>query len=132
MVLITGIWALYNHFFVIQELNNTRQFALKQFHNRVQHVQVTAVVGPWAPSLSWGTTLRSAPVWKGYLNEHNYWEKFSPQVLVSEMDEDDNAQVFSSQGIDLHAISDSVWITSVGRWKVGWFWINPDFVPSNP
>jgi hypothetical protein len=81
------------------------------------------VLGPWASSLSWGTAARTLPVWRGFLNSEQSLSRFSPAVVISELNEADSDEAFLSQGIKLSEASDSMRVFNVWRYQLGVYWI---------
>lgn len=76
------------------------------------------IIGPWAASLSWNSKQKTLPVWKGYFNDENPIQKLNPAVVISEIDEEDSNQAYSSQGISIDSLSDSIHYFRVNKWEL--------------
>lgn len=81
------------------------------------------VLGSWAPNCTRKTKARTIPVWNHFMNHEDPISKFKPRIIISETDESDSDEAYKSQGIDLEAISDSVRVFPVWRYKVGVYWV---------
>jgi hypothetical protein len=82
------------------------------------------VLGAWAPSLTWDSRSRAIPVWNNFLNYQDPVSKFHPKAVVAEIDEQDSEQAWSSQGISLQELSDSVRTVKIGQWEVIIYWMD--------
>ncbi len=82
------------------------------------------IVGVWATTLIWNPTAHIIPVWKNFLNDDDILQKVKPPLVVTEKDEADSEQVFSSRGIDLKALSDSNAQHDYGRYKVNFYFMS--------
>jgi len=76
------------------------------------------VLGAWAPSLTWESGSKAIPVWNHFLNYQDPLDRFKPDVIIAETDEQDSEQAWKSQGIDLKEISDSVLTVTIANWEV--------------
>ncbi len=101
--------------FQIKELNE--YFAGYKFGDR-------PVLGAWAPSLTWECKARALPVWNDFLNYQSPLATFHPPIVISEPDQEDSNQAYSSQGINLNQASDSVRTSHVGKWILNIYWIS--------
>jgi hypothetical protein len=81
------------------------------------------VLGAWAPSLTWNSRSKALPVWNNFLNYQDPINKFKPRVVIAESDEQDSEQAWSSQGINLQEISDSIKNIKIGQWDVMIYWM---------
>ncbi len=81
------------------------------------------IMGPWSPSATWDCKARCIPVWKDFMNDTDIINRFHPQVILSEPDEAESNQAYSSQGMSLEAISDSSRRFTIGRWIVVAYWL---------
>jgi hypothetical protein len=81
------------------------------------------VIGAWAPSLCWKSNAISYPVWKDYFNDTDVIEEQDPAIIISEPDEEDSNQAFSSRGIVLDEYADSIKYFKVNRWGIKLLWI---------
>jgi hypothetical protein len=79
-------------------------------------------IGSWAPSLTWGSKVRTIPVWKDYLNDTDIINLYHPQLIITEEDEGDVNGLFRDRGIDLKGEADSVEYRQVGKWKLVLYW----------
>ena len=83
------------------------------------------VIGAWAPSLTWDSKAKALPVWNNFLNYQDPVNRFKPRVVISETDEQDSEQAYSSQGINLQNLADSTTTVKIGQWEVRIYWIKP-------
>ena len=81
------------------------------------------VIGPWAPTVTWNTTMRSLPVWKDFLNDKNIQHTYHPDVVVTEPGESDSDGAFCADGFDIVNEADSVKVTWIGKWPVHIYWM---------
>jgi len=81
------------------------------------------VLGAWAPSLTWDSRSKALPVWNNFLNYRDPVAKYHPRVVIAETDEQDSEQAWSSQGIDLGALSDSTRTLKIGQWEINIYWM---------
>jgi hypothetical protein len=81
------------------------------------------VLGPWSPSLNWDSRAICKPVWKNFMNDKNILEQH-PRIIISEPDEAESNQAYSSQNINLNDHADSVRKFNVGNWNINIFWIS--------
>ncbi len=123
MILLVGTH-LYNYTlslqrrrFHIQDLNN--------YMNRYNNPNMV-VIGPWAPTVTWNTQMRSLPVWKDFLNFKDIKNKFHPDVVVMEPGEADSDGAFCADNFDVVNESDSVVKTWIGKWPVHIYWMRKD------
>jgi hypothetical protein len=84
------------------------------------------VLGAWAPSLTWDARSKSIPVWNNFLNYKDPIIKFKPRAIIAETDEQDSEQVWSTQEIDLSAISDSSKTVRIGQWEMKIYWMKSE------
>jgi hypothetical protein len=81
------------------------------------------VMGPWAPAATWDCKVRCIPVWKDFMNDKDITNRFHPQAILSEPNEDESNQAYSSQGINLNQLADSTREFQLGRWSVIVYWM---------
>ncbi|CAA9891400.1 conserved membrane hypothetical protein [Candidatus Methylobacter favarea] len=74
------------------------------------------VMGPWAPTLFWGTGAITLPVWKDYFNDRDILTKYHPSAIVSEVDQADSQGAFTADGIDLRKLTSKV--VRVLQWEI--------------
>jgi hypothetical protein len=99
----------------IEAINNYFSSVLKNSHQ--------PVMGPWAPTATWDCKARCIPVWKNFMNDKDIINRFHPQAILSEPNEDESNQAYSSQGINLNQLADSTREFELGRWNVIVYWI---------
>ncbi len=118
--------ALLGNTFNFKRLLNGRTFNSQSIiHNyENQDFNGQTIVGVWATSLIWNPTAHVIPVWKNFLNDDEILEKVKPPLIITEENEADSEQVFSSRGIDLKAISDSSAQYQYGKYKVEFYFMN--------
>lgn len=80
------------------------------------------ILGVWSTNATWDCKARCIPVWKDFMNDKDVFNRFRPQVIISEPNEGESNQAFSSQGIDLKAIADSTRSFRIGKWEVDAHW----------
>lgn len=89
-----------------------RTYDLKEARNSLSDKlpQNCTLIGPWAPSLSWGNNWKTYPAWQNYFENRKYWKNKS-SFLVHEVDHKDNNQLFSSKvgSIDIDSFSIGIW-----------------------
>ena len=81
------------------------------------------VLGAWAPSFTWDSKSKAIPVWNNFLNYQDPITRFQPRAVIAEADEQDSEQAWSSQRIDLLALSDSSRTVKIGHWDVLIYWM---------
>ncbi len=104
---------------------HTRTFAIKEINQYLSSYEYgnRPVIGAWAPSLTWDTKALTYPVWNHYFNDSAILVVHHPRVIVSETDEADSEQAYSSNGIDLVSVADSVRIIKVNHWELKVYWL---------
>ncbi|HRY33963.1 MAG TPA: hypothetical protein P5531_13430 [Bacteroidales bacterium] len=80
-------------------------------------------LGSWAASASWGSDMRTAPVWKDYFNAKDPLQQFHPAVIITETDQSDSNQAWMQLGIDPGEYSDSARIFRIWKYDVGVYWL---------
>ncbi|MHC1706847.1 MAG: hypothetical protein AB9842_04905 [Bacteroidales bacterium] len=80
-------------------------------------------MGSWATASSWGTDMKTLPVWRDYFNAKDPLRTVKPTLVITEFNESESDKAYASQGIDLRAVSDSVREFPVWRYKVMVYWI---------
>ena len=58
-------------------------------------------MGPWAPTLFWGTGALTKPIWHGAYNDRDIVARFNPAAIVTETDQQDSSQALSADGLHL-------------------------------
>jgi len=81
------------------------------------------IMGVWGTNTTWDCRARTIPVWKDFMNDKDIANRFHPQAIVSEPDEGESNQAYSSQGIKLQEVADSSRAFQVGRWSVVVYWV---------
>ncbi len=81
------------------------------------------VIGPWAPTVTWNTRMRSLPVWKDFLNYQDIKNTYHPDVVVTEPGESDSDGAFCADNFDIVNESDSVKMAWIGKWPVHIYWM---------
>ncbi|MCY7410628.1 MAG: hypothetical protein LH473_10165 [Chitinophagales bacterium] len=100
------------------EIENINQYISSSIKNSTQ-----PILGPWATNATWNSKAQCIPVWKDFMNDKNIFETFNPQAILSEPDEAESNQAYSSQGINLVQASDSSRVFHIGKWDVIVYWI---------
>jgi hypothetical protein len=78
-------------------------------------------MGPWAPTLFWGTGAVTKPIWHGAYNDRNIVARFNPSAIVTEPDQQDSSQALSADGVRLPTQPDlslrvHSWNLQIYRW----------------
>lgn len=81
------------------------------------------VIGPWSPTISWQSNIRSLPVWKDFLNDKKIKDTFHPDIVVTEPGEADSDGAFCADNFDIVNESDSVKKIWIGKWPVHIYWM---------
>jgi len=89
------------------------------------------IIGAWAPSLTWKSEAISFPVWKGYFNDKNVIENYKPAIIITETDEEDSNQAYSSRGINIDNYADSIKYYKINNWEIKLLWVHQKAVNSN-
>ncbi len=123
-VIIAGVSLTQNAFHYYSSLDR-RTYEIKAVNDYLNQYDLKGqtVLGPWSSTACWGTRASTYPVWNNFLN-HDKISEFSPRIIISELNEADSGEAYSSQGINLNEISDSVRVFKMWRYEVGVFWIN--------
>ncbi len=107
----------------LKELFVKRSFKSQSIINQYEShdYKGQTIVGVWATSLIWNPTAHIIPVWKNFMNDDEILKKRKPPLIVTEENEADSEQVFSSRGIDLPSISDSTIQFEYGVYKINFY-----------
>jgi len=81
-------------------------------------------IGAWAPTVAWEAKAKTLPVWKDYMNYIAPVKTFHPRLVVSEANEEDSNNAYSSQGINLKEISDSSRTFRIFNYDLVLYWMN--------
>lgn len=102
-----------------------RKFHVMELNNYMYHYNEKnlVVIGPWAPTVTWNTNMRSFPVWKDFLNDKDIKNKYHPDVVITEPGESDSDGAFCADNFDIVNESDSVVKTWIGKWPVHIYWM---------
>ncbi len=97
-----------------------RSFAIRDINHALkkERIQNRVAAGPWAPTLARESGAKVIPVWDGYFNYENTFERFYPKVVIAEWDEADSGGAFRNQGISLKEKADSVSEVQVGHYRL--------------
>jgi 4-amino-4-deoxy-L-arabinose transferase-like glycosyltransferase len=126
---IVGATNLFFNYQVLQRRTNDIQAVNRYLNKTVKEGSV--ILGAWAPAFTWDTEAYCVPVWNGYLNDSNTVEKYNPDIIISEINQQDNDYYYQSIGFDLNANSDSVRIFNVWIFEIGVYWIRDDWKYQN-
>lgn len=86
--------------FIFQAYHIPRQtFQMNKSRSQLRTLlpKKATLIGPWAPSLSWGTQWVSYPAWKGYYENEQYQLSNGNTYLLREEDNKDNDLLFEGQ-----------------------------------
>ncbi|MBE0660867.1 MAG: phospholipid carrier-dependent glycosyltransferase [Bacteroidales bacterium] len=86
------------------------------------------VLGIWANTLAAGTKAKTIGVRHDYLNFEDPINNYKPRLIITEFNEAESDNVFSRQGIDLKAISDSMRSFKVWRYDLELYWIKQELI----
>ncbi|MDB5271926.1 MAG: hypothetical protein JWO58_293 [Chitinophagaceae bacterium] len=97
-----------------------RQFSMAEINAALKNIPMDnrPIVGPWAPSLSWGVDGFSFPVWYNYFNDKDLIKKYHPKVIISELNEDDSGMAYKNQHINIDNIAESISYYKVAKWDI--------------
>jgi hypothetical protein len=114
-----------NNFIDYSSSYKNRSYSISNVDNYLSHYNFKKkpVIGAWAPSLSWNCEALTYPVWKDYFNDIDVIKMQDPAVIITETDEEDSNQAFSSRGITLDSYADSIKYFTINRWKIKLLWI---------
>lgn len=123
--LLAVIVLMIHHLGQIQSAFNSRSFKIKEANDYLNaHTKPEdVVIGPWAPAFTWTSGNVSMPIWSDFLRTNNIIGDLKPRVIVSESDERDSGLAYSSRGIDLNSISDSVRSFQIANREIKIYWI---------
>ncbi|HYV91386.1 MAG TPA: hypothetical protein VE978_06370 [Chitinophagales bacterium] len=111
-------------------LYSRKQFAIEdvnEYMKRTVHDPHEAVLGLWAPGLTWESKSRAIPVWYNFLNDKSTMTIFKPiSAIIVEPQREGGDIEFASQGIDLNAVSDSVKTFTIGHSILKLYWIKQE------
>lgn len=115
VAIVLVVLALYSFTVPYWNLMENRTFAIQEANQLLAKLALKEnpeyIIGPWAPALSWNTKTKSVPVWKNFLNGTDFDLKYPNSILITEADEEDNEQAFSSKNIQVPSPqADSVFI----------------------
>jgi hypothetical protein len=82
------------------------------------------VIGAWAPSLTWESKSLAKPVWNNFLNYNDPIHAFNPALVISEPDERDSENAYSTRGIMLESFDPNAPTFRIGQWDVKVFRIH--------
>jgi hypothetical protein len=104
-----------------------RTYAIRDTNEYLSHQlkKEDIVLGAWAPSLTWDSKSKALPVWNNFLNYKDPVTNFKPRVIIAETDEQDSEQAWSSQGINLKDLADSVKTVRISQWEMRIYWLKP-------
>lgn len=124
LILLTGLWCthMYSYFSSYQR----RTFQVRDINQYMRnYTQIDLVViGPWAPTISWNSRIKSLPVWKDFLNDRKIKDTFHPDIVVTEPGEADSDGAFCADQFDVVNESDSVKKIWIGKWPVHIYWMH--------
>jgi hypothetical protein len=86
------------------------------------------ILGVWAYTLAGGTKAKTLGVRYDYLNFEDPINNYKPRLIITEFNEAESDNVFSRQGIDLKAISDSMRSFKVWRYDLELYWIKQELI----
>jgi hypothetical protein len=81
------------------------------------------VLGVWSTTATWESRARTIPVWNNFMNDQDVLNQFQPLAILSEPDEGESNQAFSSKGIRLAEWADSTRTFQIGKWVVNVHWL---------
>lgn len=120
-VMILVVAHLYNYSGALLD----RTYRVKNLNDYMQQYDTKSMVvlGPWAPTVTWNTTMRSLPVWKDFLNDKNISATYAPDIVITEPGEADSDGAFCADGYDIVNEADSVKIAWIGKWPIHIYWM---------
>lgn len=88
------------------------------------------ILGVWAYTLAAGTKAKTLGIRHNYLNFDDPVNNYKPRLVITEFNEAESDNVYSRQGIDLMAISDSMRSFKVWRYDLELYWIKQELINS--
>jgi len=125
-ILLVGVFVLVaTHLYNYGGALVNRTYRVKHINEYMQQyeTQSMVVLGPWAPTVTWNTAMRSLPVWKDFLNDKNISATYAPDIVITEPGEADSDGAFCADGYDIVNESDSVKKIWIGKWPVHIYWM---------
>lgn len=104
----------------------SRRYAIQRVNNYLGSYDLKdkTLLGTWSSSFSWQNKARTIPLWKAYFYHQNPLQKFSPNVVITEVNEAESDSAFIKNHIDLFAISDSSRTFRVNFWRINVHWLS--------
>jgi hypothetical protein len=123
---LVGVIALMSmHFYNYSGAFMNRTYQVKTINDYMKNYDTRSMVvlGPWAPTVTWNTHMRSLPVWKDFLNYEHIKMDYNPDIVVTEPGEADSDGAFCADNFDIVNESDSVKKIWIGKWPVHIYWM---------
>ena len=74
------------------------------------------VIGSWAPAFNWESKSLAFPIWNDFLGEREVFKYYSPDFIVSEINQEDSDSVYLKRGIKLDKCCQTLMTTKVAFW----------------
>lgn len=123
MILLIGLWGTHMYSYFTSYQRRTFQIAYINQYIRNYNQHDLVVIGPWAPTISWNSHIKSLPVWKDFLNDKKIKDNFHPDIVVTEPGEADSDGAFCADNFDVVNEADSVKKIWIGKWPVHIYWM---------
>jgi hypothetical protein len=109
------------------EAYNRRSWQLQAANDYLQDFNWNdrVVAGAWAPSITWGTTARTMPVWVGISDPVFLRDENLPAMIVMEADQADSELFYDRHNFDLNAHTDSLKVFEVWKYQLELRWVSP-------
>lgn len=119
------VFLLYYNIFSYHTQYQKRTFSIKKINEYFSALNFDnrPVVGAWAASLTWESNALTLPVWNNYFDIDNILKKHNPKVIITEMDEADSGQAYSSKNINYEENADSVLFKKIDNWNIKIVWL---------
>jgi hypothetical protein len=123
-----SIFLVGTHIYNLDDSMRNRTYNVKEINDYMQKYddKKMVVIGPWAPTVTWNTHMRSFPVWKDFLNDEHIKLLYDPDIVVTEPGEADSDGAFCADNYDIVNESDSVKKIWIGKWPVHIYWMKKE------
>lgn len=113
---------------LLRQALQARQYSIQAANEYIASVYTGKgpVLGNWAASLTWGISCETSALLAGFVEYKSVLSTYKPEIIVTEPDQTDLAQLFFKDGIDLNQQAESVKSFKIGEWTVNVYKMKPD------
>jgi len=118
------IISVYN-FFLYMDTISKRNFTILEASQFLEK-RIKAndkLLGVWGTSVAWNSKAYSLPIWHDFLTTDNIIERYNPDVIVSELNEEDSGYAYQLRNHALDSISDSSKVLKLASWDMKVYWL---------